>query len=389
MRFIPAALAALALPAVAGAEPSTAESPTAPTPAPSPESAAAPASTAAPSPVTVGGFVDFLFAWNTNRPADHANFIPGTGSTAKRFDELSLNLAALDVSYQKDAVVGRLTLNVGTGTQVIHAGEPTGVDVGPQVWDGIYQAYLGYKVPIGNGLEVDAGVFPCHIGFEGYFSKDNWNYTRSWVAELVPYYLSGVRALYAFSDSLSVQLNVSNGWQIIADNNNAKTFGAQVAWNTSLVSLTFNGIAGPEQPDDDDHWRLLGDFIGVLHLGSSVDLAVNADYGHESRPAGADAAQWHGEAGYVRVHLADPLWLALRGDYFHDPDGAISGAKQDLVEGTATIEYRPADSLILKLEGRHDHSTKDVFTLHDKDSAGAPKLGQDETLAVLGAVVTF
>jgi K+-transporting ATPase KdpF subunit len=121
-------------------------------------------------PLTIGGFVDVFHAWNFHGPADHASFTAGTGSTAKRAIELSLNLAALDVAYDEAPVSARLPPTVGTGTQVIHAGEPAGVAVGPEVWDAIHQAYLGCRVPVGRGLQVDGGVFPCQVGFDGDFA---------------------------------------------------------------------------------------------------------------------------------------------------------------------------------------------------------------------------
>jgi hypothetical protein len=45
--------------------------------------------------------------------------------------------------------------------------------------------------------------------------------------------------------------------------------------------------------------------------------------------------------------------------------------------------YRPAPNLILKVEGRLDHSTASVFTKRTKGSS------RDETIVVIGAVVTF
>ncbi|HEX6642357.1 MAG TPA: hypothetical protein VF215_14650 [Thermoanaerobaculia bacterium] len=38
------------------------------------------------------GFIDLAAAWNANRPANHDNFVPGTGTSAKRANEGMLNL---------------------------------------------------------------------------------------------------------------------------------------------------------------------------------------------------------------------------------------------------------------------------------------------------------
>jgi hypothetical protein len=51
------------------------------------------------SVITVHGFVDGYYAWNDNSPDNHENFVPGTGTTAKRANEFNLNLAAIDIVH--------------------------------------------------------------------------------------------------------------------------------------------------------------------------------------------------------------------------------------------------------------------------------------------------
>src|SRR5689334_7444025 len=81
----------------------------------------------------VHGYVDTYYAHNFNRPADDANFIPGTGTTAKRSGEIALNLAALDIALAPKPVGLRLILNYGTGGDVVHSGEPIGESSGPDL----------------------------------------------------------------------------------------------------------------------------------------------------------------------------------------------------------------------------------------------------------------
>ena len=67
----------------------------------------------------------------------------------------------------------------------------------------------------------------------------------------------------------------------------------------------------------------------------------------------------------------------LRVEFYRDAEGVISGMAQTLVEGTLTVEYRPWDILILKLEGRYDHSTASVFSTSDAASGRQPEQGQE------------
>jgi hypothetical protein len=64
-----------------------------------------------------------------------------------------------------------------------------------------------------------------------------------------------------------------------------------------------------------------------------------------------------------------------------------------LKELTATIEHRPVKRLILKLEGRHDHSSALAFASDRLDSGGvpdgAPLRKQEQFLLLLGIVARF
>jgi len=111
-------------------------------------------------PIQLHGFIDAFYALNTNRPFDGASFLQGTGTTARRANEMSLNAAALDVVVDPAPVGLHLTLTFGTGTEVLHAGEMSGSGIGPAVWRSVYQASLSYVVPIGSGLLLEAGIYP-------------------------------------------------------------------------------------------------------------------------------------------------------------------------------------------------------------------------------------
>src|SRR5262245_56843299 len=94
--------------------------------------------------IDVSAYVDVYYAFDSNRPLSGAAFTAGAGTTAKRANEFSLNLAALDLAMNPDAeqpIALRLVLNYGTGTEVLHAGEPAGTGIGSDVWKFVQQAY--------------------------------------------------------------------------------------------------------------------------------------------------------------------------------------------------------------------------------------------------------
>lgn len=324
----------------------------------------------ADEPPAFSGFVDVAAVYNANAPASHEDFIAGTGTSAKRANEVALNLAELQWTRAVSAeqpVGFTLSVVAGDGETVVHGSDSLRY---------VYQASLAYRLP--DGVVLEAGVYPSHIGFESFFSKDDWNYTRSWLGELSPYCQTGIKASYAFHAHWSAQLHVLNGWQLVHDNNDARSFGTQLAYASDRLTASLNTFIGPELADDDTSLRTLADVVAVYRLTPRLQLGGSYDLGEQQLPE-ARTARWRGLATYARYTLNARHAFALRAERFRDDRGAISGTRQRLREATLTWEVRPRDALVLKLETRYDDSTARVFA----DDAHA------QFLALIGAVVTF
>lgn len=341
------------------------------------------------APLKVQAFVDTLFAYNSNRPLDDANFFPGVGTSAKRHNEFSINLAQVDVTLPPEPVGFKLSLGFGTAPDVVHGAEVRGIAAHPDVWRHVVQASVQWQTKVGRGLLLEAGVYPSHIGMEYFQTKDNWNYTRSWLGELSPYYQAGFKAALPLSDRWSAQLHLLNGWQVIADNNDGKSVGAQLAYNAGNLSVSLNGIVGPELAGNDDDVRAMADLVATYKLTPGFSLGLALDGAREGRTDG-DSVSWGGVGLYARFSPPESRSaLALRGEYYKDEDGAISGVAQTLKEVTATLEHRPVPRLILKLEGRYDRSSADVFATDEAADDGSPVRKRSQFLVLLGATATF
>ncbi len=283
----------------------------------------------------------------------------------------------------------QLSLGFGNAAEVVHAAELRGVATHPDLWHNVVQASAQWQTQVGRGLLLEAGIFPSHIGMEAFQTKDNWNYTRSWLGELSPYYQTGLKLAYPLSTRWSAQLHVLNGWQLVGDNNRGKSVGGQLAYASDRFSVAFNGIAGPELPDNDDDVRLLGDVVATFKPTPSLSLGISLDAAREGPPAG-DAATWQGIGLYARIAPPESRTaFALRGEYYDDQDGAISGSAQTLKEVTATLEHRPVPRLILKLEGRWDRSSAPAFASDVLGDDGTPVRTRSQFLVLLGAVAAF
>ncbi|MBZ4417456.1 porin [Myxococcus sp. RHSTA-1-4] len=337
------------------------------------------------SRLRVEGGVDTYYGYNFNRPADSANFISGTGTTAKRHNEASINLATLGVRLEPGPVGFRVLLGFGTSVDVLHLAEPEGPAVGPDVWRFHQQASLFY---VTGPLTLEAGLYPSHIGLESFQSQLNWTYTRSWMGELSPYYQAGLKGTWKFNDAWSAQLHLLNGWQTIGENNRGKALGTQVAYAGERLSAAFNTFIGEEGTEGSDGLRLFADVVATFKVTEALSLAATADVGTQDLPEDGSAL-WYAAGLNARVQLTGPVAVAARVEAYRDDDGLITGVEQTLTGGTLTLEVKPAEPLTLKLEARHDRSTADVFSGHDTQADGSPVLVDSETLVVLGAVAYF
>ncbi|MBN8230386.1 porin [Corallococcus macrosporus] len=341
---------------------------------------ASPEAPSALSRLQVEGGVDASFAYNFNRPHSGVNFLPGTGTTARRHDEVTVNLASLGVSLAPEPVGFRVLLGFGTGIDVLHRAEPEADATGPDVWRYVQQASLSFAH---GPLTLEAGIYPSHIGMESFQSQLNWTYTRSWTGEYSPYYQTGLKGTWRFTDHWSAQLQLLNGWQTIGDNNGGKALGTQVAYADDRWSAAFNTFVGNEGSGDAGALRLFADTVVTVKATGTVSIAATADVGRQARP-GTSAALWYAAGANVRVQLAEPVAITARAEVYRDRDGLLSGTAQTLSEGTLTLEVRPADHLVLKAEARHDRSTRSVF-----DGPSPPLPRQHQTLLAVGAVATF
>ncbi|MCY1040712.1 porin [Corallococcus sp. bb12-1] len=337
------------------------------------------------SRLQVEGGVDAYYGYDFNRPASTVSFLPGTGTTARRHNEATVNLASLGVSLAPEPVGARVLLGFGTGMDVLHRAEPEGDATGPDVWRYVQQASLSFAE---GPLTLEVGIFPSHIGLESFQSQLNWTYTRSWMGEFSPYYQTGLKGTWRFDERWSAQLHLINGWQTIGDNNSGKALGAQVAYSGDRLSATVNTFVGNEGTGAAEALRLFVDTVFTLKVTDAVSVAATVDAGRQARP-GEDAALWYAAGANVRVQVARPVAVTARAEVYRDRDGLLSGTAQTLAEGTLTLELKPTEQLTLKAEARHDRSTQAVFDSHDTDANGLPRRRPDQTLLVVGAVAYF
>jgi len=315
---------------------------------------------------------------------------PSTGENGLRVFDHNSNSFVIDlgeVLFNKDAAVGglgyRLKLSIGETAKWIHS---RGLgDVGKDVFD-LTEAYVDYSAALGNGLKLRFGKFVRPLGAEVIEARDNPNYSRSFLFNYaIPFTHTGFMASYPLSDKVSASLYLVNGWDNTDDNNKGKTGALSVGYTPiEQVSTTLNLMYGPEKDDNNHDNKFLLDWVGTVKPIKNLSFILNIDYGTDqhSAPDGGGEGKWYGWALIGKYDFNDWFSVALRGEYFNDPQGFRIGTAQRLNEVTLTPQFVVAKNL-LRPEYRHDWSDKESFP----GSIGSNQKKDQDTIA-LGEMYT-
>lgn len=313
-----------------------------------------------------GGFVDLSYAVNFNFPENHRW---RSKTTTPRVNELAPNMAlgyvrkdatlhsrwglefGVQGGYDTDALVPR---------PVPGRDEPVG---GADTLRHLSRANVSYLAPVGNGLTLTAGLFNSFIGYQSIYVKNNFNYTRSYMADNAPYFMFGLGAQYPVTERLRLGLYAINGYNYLSHPNDHLSYGVQAAYRlTDSLTVTENLYYGPDQSDTDlRFWRFFSDSI-VEWRRDCVTLAVSYDIGTEeaAESAGHPRTFWTAAAAFVRWNIAGPWSVAVRPEFYWDRNGRITGSEQFLKAVTTTLEHKVRlgpQTAWLRLEYRFDEST--------------------------------
>ena len=339
--------------------------------------------------VTINGTLDTYYEYNTNNPIGRVNLLRAYDVSSNNF---SLNQADLIIESAPDPANGkrfgmRLDLQYGQATETLQ-GNPAN-ELRPDVYRNVYQAYGTYVFPVGKGLTVDFGKWASSLGYEGNYTKDQLNYSRSYWFNYLPFYHSGLRFKYQINDLIAANLWITNGTQQTEAFNNYKDqlYGL-VLTPSSSFTWTINYYRGQEHPDvtylqspppgSPQLPNQQGTYVqpiatpatGLLNIGDTyatwqatpkLVLGAEADYVEQRLYTSSPEQHTYGGAVYAGYQVTPQIAVAARAEYLADRGGLFSGAIQDLSEGTLTVDYRPADGFLLRGEYRIDSSDRPYF----------------------------
>jgi hypothetical protein len=266
--------------------------------------------------LTFGAFVDGYYAYDFSRPAERLR--PFT-TQAARHNEFNINLAHVSAQYTGPTTRARLALQAGTSVQVNYSFEPGEIAGQTNYLPLVQEAYAG--VAVAPTLWIDAGIFLSHIGSESWVSIDNPTYTRSLPTDLAPYYQAGVRATWNATPALTAQLNVINGWQVVAENNESKAAGVRLDWAaTPALTLSYSNFVGhePHAETGEEGMRFFNDFSARFAPSERTTLVATVDVGTQ------EGDTWLAGSLVGRHWVTPGVGITARVERFDDEGGVIA-----------------------------------------------------------------
>jgi len=312
--------------------------------------------------VGLGGYVDTYYGYDFSQPASGTN--PYFVSSAKH-NELTVNLAYVDVRYRSSYMRVRFVPGFGTYMDANYSKEPGSLK-------NMLEANVGVLVSSKKKIWIDAGVLGSPYTNESAISKDHLMYTRSFAPEYVPYYITGVKASIPISSQITTYLYLINGWQVIQDNNSGKSVGTQVEFRPNKTMLfNWDTYMGDERSPNNPEFRMryFTDFYWIYNPGTKWSATSCVYMGVQERD-GTSAATWWQANVMAKYSFTEDISLSARLEYFHDPSGIIarpitSASSFRTASYGLCANFKFHKLAVFRIEAREFLSKDNVYT--DKD----------------------
>ena len=308
------------------------------------------------SNLIISGYADIYYQYDFNKPADKLR--PPFLYNFKRHNEINTNLTLLKALYDRKKIRANIGVMVGNYAKYNLAAEP-------EFFRYIYEANIGYK--FSEKVSVDAGIFPSHIGCESAIAKDNWNLSRSILAESSPYYETGIKFNYTPNEQWSFSLFVLQGWQNIKDYNSSKALGTQIVFTPSeKIIFNSSSFIGNEKPDSAKQIRLFHNFHFTYHISSKLKTLFMLDLGAERKIDKEGYNKWMGTALLLQYSFSKKFVAATRAEFYSDKNGVIiSNYPPSQFETTGlafNLDFHPTKNFVIRAEMRSLHSKNKIYT---------------------------
>lgn len=323
------------------------------------------------SEISISGFVQASYFYNTRDPDDRASdgYLWNTTHNSFSINKVKLTLASRPVERSGESWDAgfRVSMMWGEDAPVLNTGGER------QGLEDLREAYVELNAPIGTGLNIKAGQLISLLNFESgdggaanpNFSQGyQWFFTGNGPA-------AGVQLGYTLTDWLDLKVRVQNGMYAGAvDNNEAKTLLGSIGIKPD--DKTWISLIGFGGEESDTLTVAGGSLLAGRKFGDKLNTGLEFDYFNFDPSMGSSSDLWSIGA-WVWYDFTDKVGLALRGEYLDDPDGGglkgielpgrpgssilSTDADGSLSSVTLTVNYKPVPNIRIQPELRYDYTS--------------------------------
>jgi hypothetical protein len=344
--------------------------------------------------LTISGFVQASYFYDTRRPSDGFNdaYLWNTKDNSFSLNKFKLTIASKDVATDKWDAGFRASLMLGDDAPDLNSGGANGLG-GNTSFNDLREAYVELNVPIGTGLDIKAGEMISLLNWEsGDGGAANPNFSQGlqwWFTGNGP--SAGVQATYNFTDKVGLTVRVDNGlFQGPVDNNSGKAFSGSLNFKPTK-DLWVNLIGWYESASGGPDSDISGiSTIGGYQVTSKLGTGWEADYFNFSAPGG-NVEVWS-VGGWVWYDFTSMVDLALRADFVDDRNGLLGPAVRpgaglpfspdsdgNLGSVTLTLNLKPTPNIKIQPEIRYDYTSY----------SNGLEVGGKKDRIIVGAGVTY
>lgn len=311
------------------------------------------------SSLELGAMLDFYYLYTPegtlqSAPIENRNYDNKTNDFTMNLVELNASGSVNKVDFYVDLDFGQFAEQNST-----HDDDPQNFNIG--------QAYLTYN--FSDRLAVSAGKMYTHVGYEVAKAMDNYNYSRSFAFSLGgPFWHEGVALNYSAKNGMSYGLYVYDNSDSTAENNEHKTYGAQVGYSNDSFSILVNGLSGIA--DSGSGLRSIYEFNTEYALNDNLSVALNGVFGKDEEAAGNNVdSEWNAFVAYVNWKATKKWSFTPRYEIFSDktedgalPTGYFFGSKaNDMTSVTLTSTFHAEENSEFRFEVRQDSTDEKIW----------------------------
>lgn len=310
--------------------------------------------------LTVSGYTEAYFVsdFNRSQKGDRQSYY----YNYNRNKQLEINQSSLKFNLSNSKIELNFAVHAGTYVQDNYAAES-------KFSKHILEANLNVALNDKKTIYFSAGIMPSHIGFESSVAFDNWNLTRSLLAEQSPYYETGLKLTYRPNQKYEFATLFLNGWQKINPLNfrAVRSFGTQFKFIPNAnVSFNWSLYAGSESRGVSSDFRLFNNFYSQITLNKKWRMLAGFDFGMQQKYQQANEYNfWLSPILISQYSFNDKLKAAIRFEHYQDKKNVIVstvGNSPFVISGLSiNSDYFITPNFLFRMELRGLYGASKVF----------------------------